>query len=463
MDRGIRHLNDPDGFQIPITPMERARLMARKPIDDEEITLSGVDALDDRRRERASTLLDLDIRNLDQKSDPSVEAPREPQVNQTRIVFQRTLTLVGPHYISPPPHSDTSVYSEPPIMRAGAQLLLGDSDFSTLATLEKDGLPIDLDGIEEEDDDLIIDFDEIDAQPKKPIKPDLETGGTTHIDIIASSEITVEMVREASDYYRELFGNTMHFIACKSCDFRQTAREAFKTGEEFVALEQMDNPKKQFFCPCCSDKTNKMEMERVYDATTIFNNFREKLMGSEDSFLSILRREDNSIAGLAFAYITTAGRERELEWGDYGCPYMRGEAHIEQKPEFTEERFLECLNTEIFSYRDQPIDRNTKFLAWNCISVSPDMKGKMLDLTVSLFHQIPNDRTDLLVLGDVKVATANDIRESKNVRNIEIPYRFFLALGGKPGKKFFGPNADTVLIGGKVSDALEYFHTYIES
>ena len=111
MDRGIRHLNDPDGFQIPITPMERARLMARKPIDDEEITLSGVDALDDRRRERASTLLDLDIRNLDQKSDPSVEAPREPQVNQTRIVFQRTLTLVGPHYISPPPHSDTSVYS----------------------------------------------------------------------------------------------------------------------------------------------------------------------------------------------------------------------------------------------------------------------------------------------------------------------------------------------------------------
>jgi len=250
-------------------------------------------------------------------------------------------------------------------------------------------------------------------------------------EIMTSAEITPEIVKEVSDYYRWLFGNTMHYAACPTCegkgvDARLTARQAFGTGEEMVPLDHLDNAEAVVACACCQNP-----MQLIYDRVTIARNFDEKLRGSDESFLSLLRREDNSIAGLGFAYVTQLDRELELEWGSQ-YPYMNKDF---QRPEYqrSRERFLNCVG-QMFPGKE--FDGSETLLAWNCISTSPDVKAsKIMVLVRNLFDAIPVDMHHLRVLGDVK-------KGSK-------AHRFFRSLNGVDGETFFERD-DEVLIGGNV-------------
>lgn len=250
-----------------------------------------------------------------------------------------------------------------------------------------------------------------------------------------SAEITPTLVEESANFYRWMFGNRMHYVVCPDCeneghDARFTAQKVFKLlsdkpgKDRMASLEDMDDPSNIPDCPCCSNK-----MELVYDPQVINDNFEEKLMGSEDSFLSLLRRGDNSVSGLAFAYITELGRQQDLEWGKY--QYMRKSA---QKPEYTRPRssFLGCVD-QVFPERKH--DGSEIILGWNCISIAPDAKGKMMPLVGELFGQIPEDRHYLHVLGDVKRGS--------------LAHRFFKKLKGNDGESFF-ETSDEILIGGNV-------------
>jgi hypothetical protein len=248
---------------------------------------------------------------------------------------------------------------------------------------------------------------------------------------MTSEEITPEIVTEVSDYYRWLFGNTMHYATCPSCenrnvDTRLTARQTFGTGEELVPLNQIDNAEGIMSCVCCHNP-----MQIIYDRETVADNFDQKLRQSDESFLSLLRREDNSLAGLAFAYVTQLDRELDLEWSSK-YPYMRNGP---QQPEYqrSRESFLNCVG-EMFP--GNTFDGNETVLAWNCISTSPDIKaGKTILLVRSLFDAIPEEMRHLMVLGDVKKGSQ--------------AHRFFRALKGNDGDTFFERD-DEILIGGNV-------------
>ncbi len=259
-----------------------------------------------------------------------------------------------------------------------------------------------------------------------------------HGEVMTLKEITPETVKEVTDYYRLVFGNTMHFAVCPDCEqkglpARLTARQAFGTGKEFVPLAQMDDPGKRPDCPCCKNK-----MEYFYDPETINDNFRQKLTESDESFLSILRAEDESLAGLAFAYFTNLKRELELEWGSK-YPYMKKEL---QKPEYQRswERFLAGVS-QVFP--GETFQGHEKFLAWNCMSVSPASKGFLPHLMCNMFNAMPTSMRDERLLGDVK-------RDSP-------AHMIFKTLGGGDGEGFFEDQGD-ILIGGPMRDAMDNFN-----
>lgn len=158
---------------------------------------------------------------------------------------------------------------------------------------------------------------------------------------LTSQEITPELVNEVSDFYLWLFRNTMHFTACPPCEMkglkaRLTAKEIFGTTDSFVPSEQMDSIEEMPACPCCQNG-----MQLIYHPDTLKENFRQKMLKSDESFLSLLRKEDGSIAGLGFAYITNLNREMSLEWPSR-YPYMRPD---QQKPEYqrSKGRFLTAV------------------------------------------------------------------------------------------------------------------------
>ena len=275
-------------------------------------------------------------------------------------------------------------------------------------------------------------------QSKPPSLKEAQPSQELRGEALTSREITPELVRDLSDYYRELFSNTMHFAVCPPCESkgenaRLTAREIFGAGKEFVPLAQIDGLENMPLCPCCQQKT-----QLIYDPDTLRNNFDQKLLGSEKSFLSLLRKGDDSIAGLAFAYITSLKRELALEWGSK-YPYMKSEL---QRPEYQRslERFLDCVGQILSGYSS---DGNEAVLAWNCISVSPEAKGGLSLLLRNLFNKIPEEVRDLMILGDVKKGS--------------YAHTIFRAAGGRDGTLFFEEGESDILVGGKTAWAIDSY------
>ena len=267
-------------------------------------------------------------------------------------------------------------------------------------------------------------------------KIDAQSLGNLRNETMSSREITPEIVKEVADYYRWLFGNTMHYAVCPSCESkglnaRVTARQAFGTGEEFVLLDQLDDTESIAPCPCCDNK-----MQLIYDPETIVDNFNQKLRGSEESFMSLLRREDDSIAGLGFGYITNFMRELKLEWNKY--PYMKKEL---QRLEYqrSEERFLACLNQ---IYGEEHTGNETVF-ACNCMSVAPDAKGKLPTVMRNLFACLTPEQLQLKILGDTKRGA--------------YAHSILRASGLKDGTILFDKGEEDILIGGYVSEMQESF------
>ncbi|MBU0727783.1 hypothetical protein KKA95_03800 [Patescibacteria group bacterium] len=251
---------------------------------------------------------------------------------------------------------------------------------------------------------------------------------------MTSAEITPELVKEASGFYRWIFGNTMHFAACPPCemrgeDARLTARQAFDTGKEMVDLDRMDSEGLPP-CPCCQG-----EMEYVYDPEAHRRNFEQKLLESDESYMSILRKADGSLGGLAFSYVTDVQREFLLEWGSK-YPYMKPEL---QKPEHQRDlgKYLNCVK-DIF--REDETNPDKTVMAWNCISVSKDCAGRLPALLGNLFKAISPEHRKLDLLGDVR-------------RNSPA-HGIFLGAGGIEGTTFFDEKEGDILIGGPVEWAI---------
>ncbi len=259
-------------------------------------------------------------------------------------------------------------------------------------------------------------------------------------EVMTSQEITPETVQEVSDYYRWIFGNTMQFAVCPPCESHGqnallTARQAFESKAP-IPLDQMDSAQMPT-CPCCQK-----EMQAVYDPETLRDNFRQKLTESDESFLSVLRKADNSLAGLGFAYVTNLTRELRLEWSSKHL-YIKKEL---QKPEYQRslEHFLACAN-QVFP--GNSFDGSETVLAWNCMSISPEAKGGLMLLMRNLFNKMPNEVKNLRVLGEVKKGS--------------YAHGIFLTVGGCDGTIFF-EKADNILIGGSVRKVLETFNLSLE-
>lgn len=251
-------------------------------------------------------------------------------------------------------------------------------------------------------------------------------------EVLRAPEISPELIRKVSDFYRWIFGNTMHFAVCVPCEdqgkkARWTAPQIFQT-KNFVSTEQMDNTALGH-CPCCGQKS----LRHFYDPAVLRNNFEQKLKKSDDSFLSLVRSPQDGIVSLAFAYITELERELFLEWG-HKYMFMQKGPELE-KPEYHRsfEHFQHAL-TPVFP--DYPLEKNSTLLAWNCMTNAPDAKGSLPLLMRNLFNSIPIERHALMVLGDVKKGSD--------------AHRHFKVMQGRDVTTFFGEGDTDILIGGNV-------------
>ncbi len=273
------------------------------------------------------------------------------------------------------------------------------------------------------------------ASSTKPQAPDLKIAIDTRSrveetqerpkiigEVMNSHEIAPETVVEVTNFYRYIFGNTMHFIAAPDLGESLTAREFFGTGRDFVPVKQMD--------ALMSFPDNPWPGEEallVYHPPTLRKNLERKLIESEDSILSLLRNEKDEIVGLAFCYVSELLRELELEWisrYNFADP-------TRQKPEWQRdpEKFLKGVE-RVYG---KPFDGSEVIMAWNCMSVLPEASGSLPLLMRNMLGKIGPDQRDMLMMGDVK-------KDSK-------AHQIFRTIEAKDGTGFFEDEGD-ILIGG---------------
>ncbi|MBN1258906.1 hypothetical protein JXA05_04080 [Candidatus Peregrinibacteria bacterium] len=278
----------------------------------------------------------------------------------------------------------------------------------------------------------------VDTQiPPQQNSPDVKVVKLFRGEALTSKEITPELVKEVSDYYRWLFSNTYQYVTCPPCEEQgqhalMTARQAFGTENAFVPLNEMDSDHPRQ-CPCCQT-----EMPFIYDPEKLTENFMKKLKESDESFLSVLRRNsDNSIAGLSFAFVTSYLRQFELEWQSRYM-YMK-----EQKPEYQRDpqKFIDCIN---MIHPEKHLKGHETFLAWNCMSISPEAKGDLMLLMRNMFNAIPPSLWDLNTSGEVKKGSP--------------AHAIFKTVGGHDGTNFFEEDSGDILIGGNVGRVKDVFN-----
>jgi hypothetical protein len=255
-------------------------------------------------------------------------------------------------------------------------------------------------------------------------------------EVLTPREMTLEKVREISDFFRWIFTNDWNqFAVCPPCEeelkqeIRLSAPQAFQS-EEHVPLELIDDPKNLPCCPHCSKP-----MKWFHDPEKTRQNLQRKLLDLGDGYASLIRHpSDGKVAGFTFGYGATLRQEFEGEWQNRYL-YMKEPPH---KAGRDLDALIEAIN-QVFP--NSPMGPDSKVFGWNCIALAPNARFNMLlgNMMRSLFNSIPPNERDRMIVGEaIKGSPA---------------YRVFKTLGARDIPDYL-ENNETIL-GGPLSWAIE--------
>jgi|WetSurMetagenome_2_1015567.scaffolds.fasta_scaffold16580_2 hypothetical protein len=204
------------------------------------------------------------------------------------------------------------------------------------------------------------------------------------IESIGAAEITPEMIREMSDYFRWIFITDFpEYVVCQDCGITKSADEIFGLEKgQHISLEAADNLKEFPDCPCCRKK-----MEFFHDPERTYKKLSEKIM--EDTNVTVLYSNvDGKLEGLAFGYKATVEGIFEREWR-YRFGYTK---HPKEQYQRNRKKYLDEICSHLTAVCPPTDDNNChsgitpESLAFcgGCLAISPEARKH--GLSVDLFY-----------------------------------------------------------------------------
>ena len=241
------------------------------------------------------------------------------------------------------------------------------------------------------------------------------------VESIGSDEITPELLKEISEYFRWIFITDFpEYLVCQSCGVTNPADEVFGLEKGMhVPLSVADNLREFPDCGQCGEK-----MEFLHDPDRTLRKIEKKLQ-KDALFTSIRSAKDNALEGYTFGYKTTLRQAFENEWG-YQFGYTKNPAE-RRKRDFNRFSGLVCpiLDIEMSRQLGRQVhtDGQSDVYCWNCTVIGPNLRGKrVLPLMLKSFcDSLPVDSiASLPVIGEVMAGSRwCNILKSANQRPIE--------------------------------------------
>lgn len=243
-----------------------------------------------------------------------------------------------------------------------------------------------------------------------------------------SPEITADLVKEVSDFYRWIFNNAFEqylFYPSEKIPISPRDVPEFNCAEgKYVPLEALDE-----FEPATDFPAKQKTGERArfwHDPKATKEKIGHKL--SQDAHLVLLKtKQKKEIKGLIFGHRCTMKEVFQTEEWENPVYYSGLE---DQTCYHDFENYLKQVNLVFQENRvkfqnilTDNITGDTMIYAWNALALSPDLRGlgQLLALTKTFFGNLPQEMVnDLLFIGEALLGS-NSYILGKSSGGIEVP------------------------------------------